>query len=91
MRKAIRRERWQSSRAVLLRAGELVEAEGALRESLQKQARDGRVLFELWKTPGEREAHLVEQAIPLRLEGIAVRQAGGAAPASRRRPSCTTP
>ena len=69
MRKAIRRERRQSSGAVLSRAGKLVEAEGARRESLQKQARDGRVLFELWKTPAEREAHLVEQDIPLRLEG----------------------
>ena len=91
MRKAIRRERRQSSGAVLSRAGKLVEAEGARRESLQKQARDGRVLFELWKTPAEREAHLVEQDIPLRLEAIAVRQAGGVARASRRRPSCTTP
>ena len=55
----------QSLGAVLLRAGKLVEAEAALRESLQKQARDGRVLFLLWKTLAaqgkEREAHLVEQ------------------------------
>ena len=55
----------QSLGAVLLRAGKLVEAEAILRESLQKQARDGRVLFLLWKALAaqgkEREAHLVEQ------------------------------
>ncbi|MFN0103593.1 MAG: hypothetical protein ACKV2U_16070 [Bryobacteraceae bacterium] len=54
----------QSLGAVLLRAGKLAEAEAVLRESLQKQARDGRVLFLLWKTLAaqgkEREAALVE-------------------------------
>jgi len=55
----------QSLGAVLFRAGKLAEAEAMLRESLQKQARDARVLFLLWKTLAaqgkDREAHLVEQ------------------------------
>jgi hypothetical protein len=54
----------QSEGAVLLRAGRLAEAEAVLRESLRRQARDGRALFLLWKALAgqgkEREAALVE-------------------------------
>ncbi len=50
--------------SALLRAGNAMGAEAVLRESLQKQARDGRALFLLWKAlqaqGREREAALVE-------------------------------
>ena len=55
----------QSLAAALLRNGKFAEAEAVLRESLQKQARDGRVLFLLWKTLAaqgrDRDADLVER------------------------------
>ncbi len=55
----------QSLGAALLRNGKLAEAEAVLRESLQKQARDSRVLFLLWKTLAaqgrDRDADLVER------------------------------
>jgi len=54
----------QSLGSVLLRAGKTAEAEAVLRESLTKQARDGRVLFLLWKTLEKagrtRDAALIE-------------------------------
>jgi hypothetical protein len=66
----------QSLGAVLLRAGKLAEAEAILRESLGKQARDGRVLFLLWKTLAaqgkEREAQLVEQEFQAAWKGAGV-------------------
>jgi len=55
----------QSLGSVLMRAGKHAAAEAVLRESLQKQARDGRALFLLWKTIAaqgrERDAELVER------------------------------
>lgn len=69
----------QSLGAVLLRAGKLTEAEVVLRESLQKQARDGRALFLLWKTLAaqgrEHDAELVEREFKSAWKGLAVLRA----------------
>jgi tetratricopeptide (TPR) repeat protein len=66
----------QSLGAALLRAGKLREAEAVLRESLNKQPRDGRVLFLLWKTLAaqnrEREATLVEAQFRAAWKGVGV-------------------
>jgi hypothetical protein len=73
----------QSMGAALLREGKASEAEAVFRQALERQPRDGRLLFGLWQSLLAQErtadAHLVEQqfqaawqdaAKPLRLEDL---------------------